>query len=76
MRIPIKPFPNYKWRWAEYTPSEGLNNPVRFMGVLRAMYKHQGKPKSTNDIYEDLLKVEKETNQLTGEDVTSGIKNK
>lgn len=70
MRIPIKPFPSYKWRWAEYTPSEGLNNPVRFMGVLRAIYKHQGKPKSTNDIYEDLLKVEKETNQLTGEDVT------
>lgn len=70
MRIPNKPFPSYKWRWAEYTPSEGLNNPIRFIGVLRAIYKHQGKPKSTNDIYEDLLRVEQETNQLTGEDIT------
>ena len=70
MTIPIKPFPNYKWRWAEVTPSEGLNHPVRLIGVLRAMYKHQGQPKSTNDIYADLEKVERETNQLTGEKVT------
>lgn len=70
MAIPIKPFPNYKWRWAEVTPSEGLNHPVRLIGVLRAMYKHQGQPKSTNDIYADLEKVERETNQLTRENVT------
>jgi hypothetical protein len=69
MNIPIKPFPNYKWRWAEFTPSEGLNHPVRLIGVLRAMYKHQGQPKSTTDIYADLEKVERETNELTGEKV-------
>lgn len=70
MKTPIKPFPNYKWRWAELTPSEGLNNPIRLIGVLRAMYKHQGEAKSTNAIYTDLEKVERETNQLTGEKVT------
>lgn len=70
MNIPHKPFPSYKWRWAELTPSEGLNHPVRLIGVLRAMYKHQGKPKSTPDIHEDLKKVEEDTNQLTGQNVT------
>ena len=70
MTIPVKPFQNYKWRWAEVTPSEGLNHPVRLIGVLRAMYKHQGQPKSTNNIYADLEKVERETNELTGEKVT------
>lgn len=70
MNIPIKPFPNFKWRWAEVTPSEGLNHPVRLIGVLRAMYKHQGLPKSTTAIHADLEKVERETNELTGEKVT------
>lgn len=70
MNIPVKPFPTYKWRWAEVTPSEGLNHPVRLIGVLRAMYKHQGLPKSTTAIHSDLEKVERETNQLTGEKVT------
>ncbi len=70
MKIPKKPFANYKWRWAEVTPSEGLNNPVRLIGVLRAMYKHQGEAKSTDKIHADLEKVERETNQLTGEKVT------
>jgi len=69
MRIPIKPFPNYKWRWAEVTPSEGLNHPLRFLGVLRAMYDHQGQPKSNLDIINDLEVIERETNQLTGERV-------
>ncbi|MEY4934196.1 MAG: hypothetical protein RIS64_555 [Bacteroidota bacterium] len=70
MKIIAKPFQNYKWRWAEVTPSEGLNHPVRLLGVLRALYKHQGKPKSTNDIHADLEKIEAETNELTGEKVT------
>ncbi len=70
MNIPHKPFSSYKWRWAELTPSEGLNHPVRLIGVLRAMYKHQGKSKSTQDIYEDLERIEQDTNQLTGQNVT------
>lgn len=69
MRIPVKPFDTYKWRWAEVTPSEGLNHPLRFLGVLRAMYRHQGQPKSSLDIFEDLEVVERETNHLTGERV-------
>lgn len=70
MKIPNKPFPNYKWRWAEVTPSEGLNNPLRFLGVLRAMYRHQGELKSTNAIFPDLERIQRETNKMTGEKVT------
>lgn len=69
VRIPRKPFANYKWRWAEVTPSEGLNNPLRLLGVLRAMRAHEGKQKSTVDIGPDLARVEAATNQLTGEQV-------
>ncbi len=70
MKIPKKPFPNYKWRWAEVTPSEGLNNPLRLLGVLRAMYRHQGEMKSTNSIHSDLERIQRETNKMTGERVT------
>jgi hypothetical protein len=69
VRIPRKPFDNYKWRWAEVTPSEGLNNPLRFLGVLRAIRAHEGLPKSTLAIRGDLERVERDTNLLTGEDV-------
>ena len=69
VRIPRKPFDDYKWRWAEFTPSEGLNNPLRLLGVLRAMRAHEGKPKTTIDIQPDLQRIESDTNRLTGERV-------
>lgn len=69
MRIPNKPFAGYKWRWAEVTPSEGLNNPLRLLGVLRAMRRHEGEPKTTENILPDLQRIESDTNRLTGEKV-------
>jgi HNH endonuclease len=63
MRIPKKPFENYKWRWAEFTPSEGLNNPLRIMGILRALYEHQGQRYSVSDVYGKFASIERDTNK-------------
>ena len=37
--IPKKPFPSFKWQWASFAPSEGLNDPVVLLGVLFRMRK-------------------------------------
>ena len=39
IRSPQKPFPNYKWRWSVLTPTESLNDPPIFLGVLRVFSK-------------------------------------
>lgn len=37
--IPVKPFPQFKWKWACYACTEGLNDPVVLLGVLFRMRK-------------------------------------
>lgn len=69
MRIPRKPFQEYKWRWAEYTPSENLNNPLRIMGILRALYRHQGESYSESDVYAEFQTIEDDTNKSSGTNV-------
>ncbi|MBL4575550.1 MAG: HNH endonuclease [Opitutaceae bacterium] len=59
---PIKPFPEYKWRWATLTPTESLNRPSIFLGVLRAFQKHSGEPPSSINLQKTLGVVEKDTN--------------
>ncbi len=58
---PTKPFPNYKWRWASVTPTEGLNSPPVYLGVLRVYTDHQGEAPSAPSVIADLIRVEKET---------------
>ena len=41
--IPQKPFPNFKWKWASYAPTESINDPVVLLGVLFGMEKLEGK---------------------------------
>jgi len=48
MIIPTKPFPAYKWRWASFQPSEGLNDPSVFLGVLRVFRNFEGEPTSSS----------------------------
>jgi hypothetical protein len=57
---PLKPFPDYKWRWATLTPTEGLNEPPFFLGVLRVFRAHEGSAPSSAAISEGLSKVERE----------------
>ncbi len=53
-----KPFKEFKWRWASLTPSEGLNDPRVYLGVLRALRICEGKAASSNDVFVALKNVE------------------
>jgi hypothetical protein len=66
IKPPIKPFDSYKWRLAELTPTEGLNDPRRFLGVLRVLKTHEGEKAGSSALRNDLKIVEVETNQLIG----------
>lgn len=63
MQTPAKPFNEYKWQWATFMCTEGINEPTVFIGVLRALRKNEGKNFSSQDFWESLKKVEKETNK-------------
>src|SRR5688572_16199276 len=60
MLPPKKPFLSYKWRWATTTPTEGLNDPPVYLGVLRAMRKCEGLSPSSPEFNAELAVVEKE----------------
>jgi hypothetical protein len=55
---PIIPFPEFKWRWAVTTPSEGLNTEELLLGVLSILVKHDGKKHATQEFKDDLLELE------------------
>ena len=59
--VPKKPFPSFKWRWAVLTPTESLNEPSVFLGVLRAFHKNENHAPSSPQVLTDLGKVQKET---------------
>lgn len=61
MNTPVKPFPSYKWRWLSVAPSEGLLKAPVFLGVLRALQKHEGEPYSSLGLHEDLKRVQTDT---------------
>ncbi len=58
---PKKPFRNYKWRWATLTPTESLNQPSVFLGVLRVFARHNRMHAGAPEILEALNVVEKDT---------------
>jgi len=58
----VKPFETYKWRWLSVQPSEGLLKAPIFLGVLRALQKHQGQSYSSLDLYHELEEVQISTN--------------
>lgn len=61
MIVPVKPFPEYKWRWATVTCTEGLNAPSVFLGVLRAMSRYDGKRTNSEGFIDALARVKDET---------------
>ena len=63
MLAPTKPFDDYKWIWASYAPTESLNDPAIFLGVLRAMRECEGMEKSSPEFHRALQRVE---NRMTG----------
>ena len=60
--IPAKPFDSYKWRWLSTTPTEGLLVPPVFLGVLRALSRHEGSAPSDPVLIQALSVVRAETN--------------
>jgi hypothetical protein len=64
-----KPFPDFKWRWASFTPSEGLNEPRVHMGVLRAMRDHEGEMGSSPAFLTALQKVEDDLSPFTDSNI-------
>jgi hypothetical protein len=61
MEVPQKPFPGYKWRWATLTPTESLNQPSVYLGLLRVFRKHEHNPPSSPDLIPDLERVKHDT---------------
>lgn len=61
IKPPVKPFPSYKWRWAVLTPTESLNEPPVFLGVLRVFNRFQNYAPSSAEIMNGLAVVQKET---------------
>ncbi|HBC88752.1 MAG TPA: AlwI family type II restriction endonuclease [Lentisphaeria bacterium] len=61
IKTPLKPFPNYKWRWATFQPTESLNKPPIFLGVLRVFNKFNNHAPSSTKILKGLSIVQKET---------------
>lgn len=62
IQAPKKPFPNYKWRWAVLTPTESLNDPPIFLGVLRVFNKFNHYSPSSIEVMNALALVQQETN--------------
>jgi hypothetical protein len=61
MRVPQKPFANYKWRWAVYTPTESLNDPPVFLGILRVLRDNENRRFSSEEVNDGLQIVQRET---------------
>jgi len=61
MKPPAKPFPGYRWRWATLTPTEGLNDPPVYFGVLRALAKLEDIKPSDERLMQTLKLIQKET---------------
>jgi hypothetical protein len=58
---PVKPFSSYKWKWASYQPSESLNKPPIFLGVLRVFNRFQNFSPNSPEVVEALRIVQHET---------------
>lgn len=61
MNAPRKPFASYKWRWATLLPTESLNDPAVFHGVLRVLANNEGEPPNSSRVIELLGAVQRET---------------
>jgi len=59
-------FPEFKWRWAVTTPSEGLNSEELLFGVLSILVKHNGRKHATQEFKDDLLALEKSSGTKIG----------
>src|SRR5438552_16379557 len=58
---PQKPFDSYEWRWAELVPSENLDRPEIYLGVLRALRQFENRYPNDPDFLDALDVVAQQT---------------
>jgi len=58
--IPVLPFPGFKWKWASFQCTEGLNDPVVLLGVLFRMRKLEEMNKNIKYSSEEFAEAMKE----------------
>jgi hypothetical protein len=71
--IPVKPFADYKWKWACLQCTEGLNDPVILLGVLFRMRKLELLDRdikySSEEFANELRELSKDTADSVGVDL-------
>lgn len=69
--IPIKPFPDFKWKWACLQCTEGLNDPVILLGVLFRMRKLEplGVKYSSDEFAKELIDLSNDVADSVGVDL-------
>jgi hypothetical protein len=69
--IPVKPFPEFKWKWACLQCTEGLNDPVILLGVLFRMRKLEplGLKYSSDEFAKELIELSHDTADSVGVDL-------
>lgn len=65
--IPHKPFPEFKWQWATFAPTESINDPVVLLGVLFRMAKLEGKYRfSSEEFNKELINLSNDLHDSIG----------
>lgn len=69
--VPSKPFPDFKWQWACFQCTEGLNDPVLLLGVLFRMRKLEplGVKYSSDEFAKELIDLSNDTADSIGVDL-------
>lgn len=69
--VPTKPFPDFKWQWACFQCTEGLNDPVLLLGVLFRMRKLEplGVKYSSDEFAKELIDLSNDTADSVGVDL-------
>jgi len=55
---PVKPFDEFKWRWASKTPTESINKKEILFGVLKVLVLHNKKKHATEEFQNDMIQLE------------------
>lgn len=68
--VPVKPFSDFKWKWASLQCTEGLNDPVILLGVLSRMRKlekmDRGIKYSSDEFAQEMLELSQDTADSVG----------
>lgn len=69
--VPVKPFSDFKWKWASLQCTEGLNDPVVLLGVLFRMRKlePQGVKYSSPEFARELIDLSNDIKDSIGVDL-------